>query len=465
MATQFEIDCALMAGGAYLSNRSDINKFPVPQGWISVPDSHVEGGMGFEAMSFRRGNEIVISFAGTNSDASSLDGIADRAADALMAAGLGSQQLLQAAVYYLQIKAANPGATITFTGHSLGGGLAALMGVLFDEKAVTFDQAPFALSANAFVRGAILTELHRQGYTDAQLEILAPGLMHFEDSASRVGNVSGYFVAGELLHTAPYSGFSTLGQPLSLAQGAGETVDAGDLHSQALLTAFLQNDGLRQSTYQLPDLLKVVFDGKLYALPVNKADPNFLELLLRHENGVSGSMAADGMLTHFSADLQKLGTTVAGLSVAAQDALMAQGIEWYYWQDKNYTSGEFFTQSGALLQYTTAQGAGFAQAENRASIYVDAWLTPIFNAHGEFGGQHNFAQWNVNTGTLDETGQLADVNLSADTFHRQFPDSITPTAQTAALPDMRGSGEVREHVSGDLLEVEAANADVWELAA
>lgn len=399
MATQFEIDCALMAGGAYLSNRSDINKFPVPQGWISVPDSHVEGGMGFEAMSFRRGNEIVISFAGTNSDASSLDGIADRAADALMAAGLGSQQLLQAAVYYLQIKAANPGATITFTGHSLGGGLAALMGVLFDEKAVTFDQAPFALSANAFVRGAILTELHRQGYTDAQLEILAPGLMHFEDSASRVGNVSGYFVAGELLHTAPYSGFSTLGQPLSLAQGAGETVDAGDLHSQALLTAFLQNDGLRQSTYQLPDLLKVVFDGKLYALPVNKADPNFLELLLRHENGVSGSMAADGMLTHFSADLQKLGTTVAGLSVAAQDALMAQGIEWYYWQDKNYTSGEFFTQSGALLQYTTAQGAGFASAENRASIYVDAWLTPIFNAHGEFGGQHNFAQWNVNTGS------------------------------------------------------------------
>ena len=64
---------------------------------------------------------------------------------------MGSAQLFQAAKYYLQVKASvtanNPDATFTFTGHSLGGGLAALMGVFFGKQAMTFDQAPFANSA------------------------------------------------------------------------------------------------------------------------------------------------------------------------------------------------------------------------------------------------------------------------------------------------------------------------------
>ncbi|MFO0701086.1 MAG: lipase family protein [Nitrospira sp.] len=64
-----------------------------------------------------------------------------------MATGAGADQLRQAAEYYLQVKAANPNVTVTFTGHSLGGGLAALMGVFFGKQAVTFDQAPFANSA------------------------------------------------------------------------------------------------------------------------------------------------------------------------------------------------------------------------------------------------------------------------------------------------------------------------------
>lgn len=57
----------------------------------------------------------------------------DIGADLGLAAELGSSQLLQAAQYYLQIKTANPNATISFTGHSLGGGLASLVAAFFGE--------------------------------------------------------------------------------------------------------------------------------------------------------------------------------------------------------------------------------------------------------------------------------------------------------------------------------------------
>lgn len=42
------------------------------------------------------------------------------------------------------------------------------------------------------------------------------------------------------------------------------------------------------------------------------------------------------------------------------------------------------------------------------------------------------------------TSIMADVNLAADTFHRSFTDVIPTTPKTAALPDMQGSGVVRD---------------------
>lgn len=66
MATQFELDCALMAGASYFSTRADKNRFPIPNGWFEVPISHGnDSATGFEASTFTNGMEIVISFAGT----------------------------------------------------------------------------------------------------------------------------------------------------------------------------------------------------------------------------------------------------------------------------------------------------------------------------------------------------------------------------------------------------------------
>lgn len=151
MTTITAIDYALMAGASYISTRAEVNQFPAPAGWVGTKHDNPPNS-GFEAISFvptgttlATSTEIVISFAGTATVEDWTHG------NIPLAAGNLSDQLRQAADYYLQVKASAPaGATISFTGHSLGGGLAALMAVLFDESAFTFDQAPFRNTALAF---------------------------------------------------------------------------------------------------------------------------------------------------------------------------------------------------------------------------------------------------------------------------------------------------------------------------
>ena len=214
MATTIEY--ALMAGASYISTRPDINKFPIPQGWVAVtnPPHFQDDATGFEAISFQRGNEIVIAYAGTNPNDGILPPGPDNQANIGLATGVGADQLRQAAEYYLQVKAANPGATISFTGHSLGGGLAALMGVFFGKQAVTFDQAPFANSAEAslippdvaanlktFLLGQNYTETELQGLTDF-LTLRAALPLGEIPNTSLVKSIN---VSGEFLSSVPWN--------------------------------------------------------------------------------------------------------------------------------------------------------------------------------------------------------------------------------------------------------------------
>ncbi|MGL6211129.1 MAG: Mbeg1-like protein [Paracoccaceae bacterium] len=65
-------------------------------------------------------NNIVISYRGTDNPLGNLS------TDWVTGAGYLSAQAKLAAEFYYQVKAAYPDATITLTGHSLGGGLAGL---------------------------------------------------------------------------------------------------------------------------------------------------------------------------------------------------------------------------------------------------------------------------------------------------------------------------------------------------
>ncbi|MHB0986531.1 MAG: putative Ig domain-containing protein [Sulfuricella sp.] len=397
MATQFEIDYALMAGASYISTRPDINKFPIPADWATIPSSHFnDSSTGFEAVAFQKGTDIVISYAGTYDK----DYFGDMVADVGLATGLGSDQLLQAAEYYLQVKAANPGATITFTGHSLGGGLAALMGVFFNQTAVTFDQAPFLNSAKQSIAMDILAYLTPKfpaatyplisSWLSPLTRFIAPVDLLADTLPARTAKVTGLNTQGEFLSVSPLTLFDKIGAQTPLEHGP-TNVAGTDLHAQSLLTAFLQSDQtattnattnvketLSQVTYKLTDLLGMIFDKKLYSFDTDKGDENFLERLVRHEAGnAPGVTTADAMVTRFTRDLWKLaqdgGLTLNdgnGLPTTYSNwnniskTLTAFAMQMYYEDTANATnaSKELFTQVTGGVQFDMADVSKTFQA-------------------------------------------------------------------------------------------------------
>lgn len=105
---------------------------------------------GFFATSYEIGTEIVIAFRGSNSPGSDLP-------DWLSNAGWSTYTqdppllLLDAWNYYQLVKAENPTATISFAGHSLGGGLAGAMAALVGGEAEMFAPAPFEGTINQLI--------------------------------------------------------------------------------------------------------------------------------------------------------------------------------------------------------------------------------------------------------------------------------------------------------------------------
>jgi hypothetical protein len=144
MATSLEN--AIFAYDAYAT--SDENELPQLPGWTKNSELSQPGSDGFAASVYVNGtNEVVISFRGTDSD-DLVPFIADWWEGNIPAAlGNYSAQVAQAIARVADVEAQYPGASLSFTGHSLGGGLASLMAVFFDRPAYVFDPAPFGLTA------------------------------------------------------------------------------------------------------------------------------------------------------------------------------------------------------------------------------------------------------------------------------------------------------------------------------
>lgn len=112
--------------------------FPPVYGWTLSDEYSTLNSPGFSATTYRRGNEFVIAFRGT-------DSISDIGADASFVFRQWSTQFEKAAQLINQIRDEVEGAKIQVTGHSLGGGIAQIMAKMFNLSGASFD-APGARS-------------------------------------------------------------------------------------------------------------------------------------------------------------------------------------------------------------------------------------------------------------------------------------------------------------------------------
>jgi len=202
---------------------------------INNSDDTGDTGFGFFAQAYKNNatGEITISYRGT-------DGLSDVIFGWPGGGGYSTPQATAAADFYQTI-IKNPDDTpgdlfasnVSFTGHSLGGGLAGLMGAIYHQQAIVFDNMPFELSANNVSSSTEQTWLNTYYYGDNSLRqspffsgINAYATKGEVLEAIRVDNLQNALVT----YLDSHSGFSA--NPLSLV----------DLHSQALLVNLMFAD-------------------------------------------------------------------------------------------------------------------------------------------------------------------------------------------------------------------------------
>ena len=236
----------------------DPQNFPLtPDGWAKVLNP-LGVGDGFAYGVFRNEatQEIVIAYRGTDGFIGP-DGLNDLG----LALGSSTSQAIQAAKVYLAVLQAY-GPNITFTGHSLGGGLASLMAVFFDRPAIVFDPAPFeAVAANIYavmnIRGS-LGEAVPAAFGEYQYESVF---------LTREARVASFHAVGEFLEGARSA--------LNTVYGVDTPVQFGNqymglfggraMHSQLLLTAGLLSDSFRQATVQVQASLPLIMSESFYS--------------------------------------------------------------------------------------------------------------------------------------------------------------------------------------------------------
>lgn len=337
------VEYSLMAANVY-GNSKDVkspeNTIPVGS-WVTLESPLKVLSSGFMGSAYLKGNDLVIAYAGTTPGVNDWWSANVPAATALVMA----PQLAQAAEFYLDtlknrlppgIDAAS--LNVSFTGHSLGGGLASLMSVFFDKKATVFDEAPFQKSADSMlVVNQLRTLLVSDGY------MLPSELVNYEASwdptgaflasPSRVArqiNVSQYAIKGEVLsvlsesNTTAFAGIlgvlgwipaAVLSTGIAKIIGTQSIYDlhatemlgwkAGpiDLHSIALLSGILQSPQFFNTLTEKPELLAELFAGRYAGITPTKDRHMLLELL------VARQALGEGALDLLSLDVNKLATS------------------------------------------------------------------------------------------------------------------------------------------------------------
>jgi hypothetical protein len=278
MAELFEY--AQLAGRVY--RRTPENRTPVPDGWSELGWQQDDGVTGFSAGAYRNGAEVVIAFAGTNQTLWKDFVVANIPAGG----GLSSAQITQATTFVLDTMKANPDTSITFTGHSLGGGLASVMAVFFDQEATIFDPAPFELSArNPVALGSLQAYLLANDYSNAALDAYSQSLGAL--FSQRENKVSSYSLDGEVLEPLRIAIPVIAGSETEISAGNPSILDTLDprklfgasvtLHSMTLLHSIMLSPSFAEAVNHQQRAIEVFFDSALYTRnPETSEEPDWI---------------------------------------------------------------------------------------------------------------------------------------------------------------------------------------------
>ena len=279
MATEKEC-AALSAMVCHLhgNNETGSPDLSLPEGWSRLTcEASDTDHQGFRASTFVNPlGDMVLAFSGPDFIAEALAISADAeelltnlALDIGLASYTGA--LLQATQAYGRLRqwareqAKDPN-RIHFTGHGLGGGIAAVMATWFDQSCTVFSQAPLravALAPSDFAsaRHAIETLM---GSADGAVKALHGFLRHpHEVLAQREKlRVTHWYVRGEV--------YAPLRSPVTAIRGTEHVIDIGIqpptketalmLHDMKLLAALLYEPRLAVLCQESPDLLSLLID-------------------------------------------------------------------------------------------------------------------------------------------------------------------------------------------------------------
>ena len=183
-----------------------------------------------------------------------------------------------------------------------------------------------------------------------------------------------------------------------------------------------------------------------------KSDDGFL-VMDRNGNGVIDNGRE---LFGDATPLYAGGTAADGFAALAQEDSNGDGkitsadSKWSnlrIWRDLNQDG---VSQANEL---STMQNAGIA------GINVAKTASSVTLANGnQIADVGAYTKTDGTSGTVGETSQMADINLAQDTFRAQFADQITVDADVTALPDIKGSGQVRDLRQAASMDTPAGNA-------
>jgi hypothetical protein len=220
------------------------------------------------------------------------------------------------------------------------------------------------------------------------------------------------------------------------------------------LTLDLDGDGLETvgASSTNPILFDHDGDGIKNGTGWVKPDDGFLVF---DRNG-NGTIDTGAELFGDSTPLYAGGLAADGFAALAQEDTNQDGVVNH--QDANWSSLKVWrdlnqdgvSQAGELL--TLAQ-------EGITSFNVNETANSQVLANGnQIADLGTFTRTDGSSGGMGNVSQMADINLAEDTFHREFTDSIPLAEGVAALPDMQGSGKVR-----DLHEAASLSSDLQTL--